>query len=150
MKYICGIDPGLTGAVAILGDDYHIASLMDMPMIEHDIDWPSLKEFWDEYEPSEVWIEKCQAMPKQGISSTFHYAMAYGQLVGICKAFGIRYSLVRPQTWKAKELKDMPKEKYSAVLRVNQLYPDMKLRKTQHGRADSILIARHGVGLLSG
>lgn len=146
---IYGIDPGATGAIAAIEqDDMHVVDVIDMPLFEHDLTWPVLRDFLESWPPKHVYLEKAQAMPKQGVTSMFHYGLGYGQVIGCLKAAGIPWTLVRPQTWKARELKDMDRgNKHSAVIRVNQLYPEQSLRMSQHGRADAILIARYGAGV---
>ncbi len=150
-----GIDPGLTGAIAAIStEDLHVVDVIDMPFIDHDLDWPLFREFMEEWDVKEFWLEKAGAMApagrKQGGTSMFNYGCGYGQLIGALKACAIPYTLIRPQTWKQRELRDMPKEKASSVVRVNQLYPALKLKKSHHGKADAILIARYGAGISAG
>lgn len=147
MKYSCGIDPGLTGAIAILGEDGHIAEVIDMPIIDKELDGPGFWYLFNDWDIAHAYIERSQPMPKQGVVSTFHYGALFGDLRTAIKAKGIPQTRVTPQAWKKTQLAGMPKEKIQSVLRVNQLYPELGLRKTQHGRADAILICRHGMGL---
>ena len=98
-----------------------------------------------------VFIEKCQSMPGQGISSIARYMTGYGIIRGICVGLGIPYTLVHPKTWKGVMMKDMPKEKDASILRALQLYPKIDLpRKKDHGKADALLLSLWGKLFLEG
>lgn len=157
---IIGIDPGKSGAICRLWkptEDHepiiHIQSLQLCPIVqvkkkkEYDINgMRSLLEGADV-----VWIEKVHAMPKQGVTSMFSFGKGYGIWLGLIAGLWIRVNEVAPQTWKKFWLKDMPKDKGSAILRVQQLFPDVNLMPTERSRkpsdalADAILIAMYGI-----
>lgn len=142
---VLGVDPGLSGALCVIeSDDLHVVDVMDMPVIGKELDYGLLYIFLEDWRPKRAIIERAQAMPKQGVVGMFNYGYLYGELNGVMKALRVSYDRVTPQAWKKTQLVGMPKGKVSSVIRVNQLYPELKLRKTQHGRADCILIARHG------
>ena len=142
---LMAIDPGLTGALCVMeSDDLHVVDVMDMPVIGKELDYDLLYIFLEDWQPKKAVIERAQAMPKQGVVGMFNYGYLYGELNGVLKALRIPYDRVTPQAWKKSQLAGMPKGKVSSVIRVNQLYPELKLRKTQHGRADAILIGRYG------
>lgn len=143
MNY-CGIDPGLTGAVIVLDDGLRVIDALDMPCIDKELDATVFIDVFQSWHITHVYIEKAQGMPKQ--KGMFTYGRLFGEIIGVLKALSIPYTLVTPQAWKKTQLAGMPKEKVSSVIRINQLYPELKLRKTQHGRADAILLCRHGVG----
>lgn len=145
-----GIDIGFSGAISIVTDKGEIFSVMTMPtmkvgkrteMIEHDL-LSMIKN------PSSnilhCIIEKAQAMPKNGAVSMFRYGATYGATRMAVVACKIPYSLVTPQAWKKVMLTGMPKDKGSAVIKVNQMWPNANLKKTQHGMADAILMAEYG------
>lgn len=161
---IIGIDPGKTGAICRLEVQENLTAIM-MPKIEklqlcpvvevkkkkeYDINGMRGLLFHPE-KPDEVWIEKTHAMPKQGGVSMFSSGKGYGIWLGLIAGLWIRVNEVAPQTWKKFWLKDMPKDKNSSVLRVQQLFPDVNLlptersRKPSHDLADAILIAMYGM-----
>lgn len=134
-----GIDPGKTGAVAILSDTISIKDTPDTLQ--------GMVECLKHQEDAHVFIEKVHAMPGQGVVSMFTFGQNFGTWLGILAALGLSHTLVAPQTWKKEMLADLPKEKSSAVTRVLQLYPklsDKFTRKKDHGRADALLIAEYG------
>ena len=158
MNYI-GIDPGFTGAIAVLDDKAQIIELYDIPTIsvgkaKKELDGPEIAKILanaELYSKCHVFIEKCQSMPGQGIASTGRYMAGYGRLIGICEGLSLPYTLVRSPVWKKEMMPDMPKDKGQSIVRVKQLYPDIDLpRKKDHGLADACLIARYGWKTLGG
>jgi crossover junction endodeoxyribonuclease RuvC len=152
---ICGIDPGLSGGLAFINPSKpgwcHVE---DMPVIRvtksrREIDVVATATIMHLWKPTEVFIEKVGAMPKQGVSSTFTFGTGYGILLGICGGLGLPLTLVRPTTWMAKALRDMPRgSKGASVSRATQLYPGVTLKtergRVLDGRADALLIAWYG------
>lgn len=147
-----GIDPGFSGALAVLDENLQVIHYQDMPIIEvakkRELDEPELRNILRRFSPYyinlTVGIEKSQTMPNQGIVSSGRYMASYGFLRGLCVGMGLPYILIRPPTWKKAMLADMPKEKGSSIQKVGQIYPDIKLtRKKDHGICDAILIARY-------
>jgi hypothetical protein len=71
-KITIGIDPGYrTGGVALLGDNF--AEVHDLPVYtEGGVDVIALLDIINSAGPVEhIWLEKQQAMPKQGVVSVF-------------------------------------------------------------------------------
>jgi len=150
---IIGIDPGQTGAVAIIHDDGDI-TLHDTPteLVKKG------KGSKTEYLPAEMagilnscryghcFIEKVGAMPGQGVTSMFNFGKGFGLWLGILAAYQIPYTLVTPQAWK-KVLMAGAGDKDAARGRAQQLYPQVSSqlsRKKDIGRADALLIAEYG------
>lgn len=153
---IIGIDPGQTGAVAILIDGVCV-NIFDTPTEQV----KKGKICKTEYLPAEmadilrlhshlvkphVFIEKVGAMPGQGVSSMFGFGKGYGLWIGILAALQIPYTLVTPQTWK-KTIMAGISDKDAARGRAQQIHPeatDWLKRKKDIGRADALLIAEYG------
>jgi len=147
-----GIDPGFSGALAVLDENLQVIHYQDMPVIhvakKRELNEPELRNIFQRFSPHytnlTVGIEKSQTMPNQGVVSSGRYMASYGFLRGLCVGMGLPYILIRPPSWKKVMLADMPKEKGSSIQKVGQLYPDIKLtRKKDHGISDAILIARY-------
>ena len=147
-----GIDPGITGAVAIINGNSVI--LHDTPTIQT----KNGKKTKTEFMPSEmadilaaqkschVFIEKVGAMPGQGVTSMFSLGKGYGIWIGIIAALKIPHTFTTPQAWK-KHLMQGMKDKDAARIRAQQLYPSATKelsRKKDTGRADALLIAAYG------
>lgn len=152
MALIIGIDPGKTGAVAVIltGNPPVVYVIRDTPILngEYDIIGMAnmLENIGEFYQPDGVFIEKVHSMPGQGVASMFNFGMGYGMWLGVIAALKLPYSLVTPQSWK-KELMEGKKEKDDARMRAMELYPkahDLLYRKKDIGRADALLIAEYG------
>jgi crossover junction endodeoxyribonuclease RuvC len=147
-----GIDPGITGAIAILNDELRCISIVDMPIMplglkRQQVNPAGLHSILD-FAPSPmdvtIYLEQVASMPHQGVGSMFNFGMSYGMIQGICAAMSLSLILVRPATWKkAASLIGKPKD--AARTLAQQLYPEVDLSLKKHiGRADALLIARFG------
>jgi len=145
---IVGIDCGYrTGGVAFVGDDW--AEVHDLPVYdEGGVDVVALHDILSSVETIDhIYIEKQQAMPKQGVSSTFKLGYAFGQIVTSVALFRRPYTLVTPVTWKRSM--NLPRDKDAARRMAQQWFPDiasdLKRKKDEH-RAEALLIALYGRG----
>ncbi len=145
---IIGIDCGYrTGGVALVADDW--AEVHDLPVFsEGGVNVVALMEIITSVEKVEhIYIEKQQAMPKQGVSSTFKLGYAFGQIVTTCALSRSPYTLVTPNNWKRSL--NLPKDKDAARRLASQwfpkLAPELKRKKDEH-RAEALLIALFGRG----
>ena len=159
MKTIIGIDPGLNGGLASLSiyntwifpPDVGVISIT-MPTTgtgkDREIDLPALVDWLDPKDEDErantlVAIERVHSMPKQGVASTFKFGKGFGQILGVCAALKLSLVQVTPQHWKKLVLagRDWKGNKAASLQYVNELYPALKLKKTEDGKADAICIA---------
>ena len=148
--YILGIDPGFSGAIAVLDPDLKIDFVMDMPIIKvgkkRELDEAKLGSIFKMWHGKDITVglEKSQTMPNQGVVSSGRYMASYGFLRGLCVGNGIPYHLIQPQSWKKAMMPDMGREKGASIQKVTQLYPDLSLTRVKdHGIADAVLIARY-------
>lgn len=134
-----GIDPGQTGAIAILGNGFEeVFDFEDGDGLLH------LRISVTE-NPKAV-IEKVSAMPKQGVASSFKFGQNFGQWIGRLEALGIPFDYITPQKWKKEMFDSMPRGdvKMMSLDRARRLFPQMaeKLtRKGDHNRAEALLLA---------
>lgn len=145
MKTVMGIDPGLHGGIAIIRDGN--VSARPMPVIEGDISGIRIWNMLDRVDL--VIMEKVSAMPKQGVTSMFHFGVGYGMIQGLITASKIPLRLVTPQAWKKEILAGTSKDKAAAIEYVTRVFPDVNLipdgkRKPQDGIADAVCIAEYG------
>lgn len=162
MRPVIGIDPGISGAIAIRGEDPSESQVWDLPTLTDGktrrINAVALADLMRtiviEYSPEEVRIEKVNAMPPRrgpdgrqrsaGAQSMFNFGRSAGVLDGICGALQLPVQYVTPQKWK-KRAGLIGKDKDEARTRALELYPHLELhRKKDVGRADAILIAHYG------
>ena len=144
-KCIMGLDPGLSGAIAIYYPDHPMQiACYDMPTNDDGVDGYALTKIVKQFMPDVVFIEKVHSMPKQGVASTFTFGEAYGVAKGIFYALNIPIELVTPRRWK-KEF-DLTSDKNQSLEMARMMWPDsdkFKLKK-HDGRAESALIAMYG------
>lgn len=154
MGLIVAIDPGIGGALAAVTPNGSLQWVQDMPIRDagkknrkqNEIDGTTLARMLRVNLPeiAEVWIEEVAAMPGQGVSSMFSLGDSRGCIRGVCEALGLSVQRVHPKTWKRFYGLDSDKEAARAC--AIRLYPCCELlaRKKDHGRAESVLIARYG------
>lgn len=99
MSVILGIDPGQKGGlVALRGSRVALAAVMPA-VAKVGVDLAAVRDLLEELRPDHVVLEQAQAMPKQGVSSTFSFGRDYGGLLGLLCALRIPHETVRPHTW---------------------------------------------------
>lgn len=148
---VVGIDPGLTGAVALLRHDDagNIVDLVvdDMPVVDGHVDPYALAAWFDDFDdsPQFVVVEVQQAMPRQGVASTFKTGRNYGVILGVIGAMGLRVVHVRAAEWTRALKVGADKERHrSAAMDLCPLAAHQFKRVKDDGRADAVLLAHWG------
>lgn len=152
---ICGIDPGMTGALAFLrSDPVQVMSIVPMPLAlartksrtrqnKSTVNWWAVTEAIRESDPDLVIVERQAARPGQGLSSTFAIGYQYGALQGILAALGKPYEIVEPATWK-RGVGLLRADKSASRDLAGRLMPEaahLFTRDKDHGLAEAALIA---------
>jgi hypothetical protein len=147
-----GVDPGMSGAFALIRDQ--LVVVVDMPTymidgkrkIDHNTLSNLLWQWAEEYYISHATIERVHAMPGQGVTSTFNFGLAYGAAVQACAHLDTRF--VHPATWKAiyglrggRENKNLSRDKASELF---PLFRQLWARAKDDGRAEAVLLAHYG------
>ena len=161
MIYI-GIDPGLSGAVAVIQDTEayfgeHRIDVYDTPtaLVEGEKTKrkylvPAMCRLLVQYAKRNdvlAVLEHVHSMPKQGVASSFCFGEGKGMWEGILAAFEIPTELVSPQRWKKAIMADQGKEKSAARFKAMALFPSLAdhLKLVKHdGRAEALLMAEYG------
>lgn len=148
---ILGIDPGLSGALALYDIDGAL-EVMDIPTLQlrtkRVIDEYALARIIDNWSSRvrEVWLEQVGVRPGEGAVGAFTFGRGYGALRGICAANFLPIMDVTPATWKA-ALK-VRGDKDESRLRASTMFPrhgGLWPLKKHDGRAEAALIALHGM-----
>lgn len=152
MIYV-GIDPGLSGAMAFLGDLGDFIACVDMPTLSvgkkrelHAREIINALNIYGQVDLGRaiVGLELVHAMPGQGVTSMFSMGRGLGLIQGILFALNVPFHNITPQRWKKTMMDGMPKEKDASRLRAQQIFLDADLKlKKHHGRADALLIAEY-------
>ena len=151
---IIGIDPGLSGAIAIL-DDLKISDMFDMPVMpegkknKKQLNSAQLVKIIKRHILSNdntfVIVEQVGAMPGQGVTSMFNFGQTFGAIKGICASLNLPIFYVRPAKWK-KHFDLINSSKDASRTKVIEMYPSISERlskKKDVNKADAILIARY-------
>lgn len=152
---ILGIDPGKTGAIALL-DGERCLGVWDMPSVSEGrstgVSAALLSDLIDDAlelagGDMSAMLEKVGAMPGQGIVSMFSFGRSVGIVEGVIGSKHIAMQKVSPSVWK-RRAKLIGKEKdFSRALAI-EMFPEVAgqlKRKKDCGRADAILIAFYGM-----
>ena len=147
-----GIDPGKSGAVAVINNNQNILLLEDWPgneiaaaSIIRDLIKAYPDHHSDTYEYSiKAAIERSQSMPGQGVRSMFVFGTNYGIWQGVLAAFQIPFIIPTPQAWQ-KGIISKAKDKKPALAAASRMFPLAELYGPRgggkDGRADALLIA---------
>jgi crossover junction endodeoxyribonuclease RuvC len=116
VTHIIGIDPGLSGAIALLTRDGELFDVVDMATRkavkangkkETVIDIAGLAEILNDYidhacgpENVHIVIEQQSTRPGLAAGSVFKTGYGYGLIVMAAQALGCHWSTIRPQDWK--------------------------------------------------
>lgn len=144
-----GIDPGLSGAIAMLDERGDVVFVDDLPVVRDNklawIDGGELQSLiinWRSGRQCTAMIERVNAMPQQGVSSSFQFGVGFGSILGVLQAMSIPIEFVRPTNWK--KAMALSSDKKAALHKARLLYPDVDLHLAKHdGRAEALLIARY-------
>ena len=152
---IIGIDPGLTGAIAIL-EDKKVINLLDMPVMaegkknKRQLNSAQLvniikENTFKKEEEIVVVVEQVNAMPGQGVTSMFNFGQTFGAIKGVCAALELPIYFVRPSKWK-KYFELINSSKDSSRTKTIEMYPTLSnqlSKKKDVNKSDAILIARY-------
>ncbi len=139
---ICGIDPGQSGGIALVGMEY--ARAYKMPETEREV-----VDLLEEYRSviDRAYIESVHSFPGQGVSSSFTFGKGYGFLRGVLAALRISYVDVSPMKWKKAlglnfTADDSKKDKKNGSKQLaSQWFPAIKMN---HAISEALLIAEYG------
>ena len=150
---VVGIDPGLSGAIAIL-EDKKVLSIFDMPVMAEGkknkrqlnsaLLVALIKENIENSKEVSVVVEQVNAMPGQGVTSMFNFGQTFGAIKGICAALELPIFFVRPSKWK-KHFELINSSKDSSRTKAIEMYPKLSnqlAKKKDVNKSDAILIAR--------
>jgi crossover junction endodeoxyribonuclease RuvC len=151
---VAGIDPGIHGGLAKVtaadGAAPQLIDAIDVPVIgtgaKERVDVAAIGAWISQHDVQHAFIERAQALPKQGSSSGVKYGRSVGAIEATIALSGIPVTIVEPSVWK--RFWRLPgKDKESSRQKALQLFPAahaVLARKKDHGRAEATLIALYG------
>ena len=120
MKFILGIDPGMTGAMSIIDEHGNFMVCEDLAGTDGRLNVAEAVNWIEQYHSgpfpiSMAVIENVGSMPKQGVSTTFKFGRAAGTCEGMVQTLRLPMDLITPAKWKqqmkmAKKDKDYPRQ----------------------------------------
>lgn len=166
LKYYMGIDPGLSGAIAIYAHGGLFAPdvliVDDMPLLHHGVKSNSNKlvrmtrrkidlsrmaelfRYYAEKYPIEVCLlETPHTMPTDGIVGAFTFGQTLGQIQATLACFGITTLPIKPSVWK--HILGLSKSKDQSLQAAREDFPnhlEYFTRKVDNGRAEAALLAK--------
>lgn len=159
--YVLGIDPGITGGIALVDHNKERVLAMDVPTFLIDIkgkkrrnaiDIDALVEMLRDFQGciDLVVMEEVHPMPTNGSIACFRLGETFGVLQGVLAAHKMPVHLVSPQKWK-KHFDLLKKDKYSSLTMARYMFGDeFLMRKKDHNRAEALLIAQWGIETIKG
>jgi crossover junction endodeoxyribonuclease RuvC len=128
-----------------------LVEAVDVPVIgtnaKERVDAIAIRAWISKHDIQHAFIERAQAMPKQGSSSGFKYGRAVGAIEAAIALSGIPVTIVEPSVWK--RFHKLPgKEKEASRQRALEIFPAshaLLARKLDHGRAEAALVALYGL-----
>src|SRR5262249_11129848 len=127
-----------------------VVDIIDIPVVgvgaKERVDVLALRNWIQQHQPDHAYIERAQAMPKQGASSGFKYGRAVGAIEAAIIGCEIPLTIIEPAAWKKfHQLRGGEKE--ASRQRALMLFPAahaLLARRKDHGRAEAALIALAG------
>ena len=151
---IIGIDPGLSGGIAVL-ENNKVINIFDMPVMPEGkknkrqlnsaLLVSLIKDNVNANEEVIVVVEQVNAMPGQGVTSMFNFGQTFGAIKGVCAALELPIFFVRPSKWK-KHFELINASKDSSRTKAIEMYPILSnqlAKKKDVNKSDAVLIARY-------
>lgn len=146
---ILGVDPGLTGGIALLDmASLNAVAVYDMPTAHKTVNSAGLAALIRELRPDVAVVEEVGPQPKDGVVQAFSFGQSYATARVACLMLDVPVHLVRPQAWKAfyrlrggSEGKEMGR---ALALRKFPASAASFAFKRDHNRAEAALLALYG------
>ena len=145
---IIGIDPGLSGAIAVL-ENNKVLNIFDIPVmsegkknkrqLNNALLVNLLKENINQEEEVAVVIEQVNAMPGQGVTSMFNFGQTFGALKGICAALELPIFFIRPSKWK-KHFELINSSKDASRTKAIEMYPKLSNQLSKKKMSTNLML----------
>ena len=162
MKYAVGIDPGLSGGLAIVDESKNITAMTAIPIRDSDVATDLL---WDyilekllimmqagvDVKDIKIYVEKQHIRSAQ--KGAMKIGTNYGRILAVLELLELNIVQITPQAWKSSILKNVDKDKTGEKDRSTAYCQEMEYniptlnptgQKLHHGIADAVCIALYG------
>ncbi len=153
---VIGVDPGVMGAVGVLGETGRFVDVFDMPTIL--ANKTGNRQQVNAFELSKLLrhhlldsrgdivaiTEIVNAFPEQGVASVFAFGKSYGIILGVLAALGISTHTVSPRKWKG--FFSLGADKQQSRELAQRMWPEAELGlKRHHNRSEALLLSSYYV-----
>lgn len=152
---ILGVDPGKSGAIALLDSETKKLEYSKYPLLPNDeIDHKALYELVTQYNPDWIFMEKVHSVYGSSAKSNFSFGKSVGITETICFLIQKPVEMVTPKKWQNVvwsgiiKVKDAKKNSLTAV---KSIFPSYNFLATERSRVphdglvDAALIAYYGM-----
>ncbi len=161
---IMGVDPGLSGALAMLDTKTGEVVLDDMPVVvlstkrirskrtgkmtekkRRAVCGKAVGDWVEQHQPDVAVVEAVASRPEQGVVSVFSFGEAYGAVVGAVTAMNVPVVRVTPAVWK-RTFGLIGTDKKASLARARKLHKvaaQRLARVKDNGRAEALLLAHY-------
>jgi len=144
---LCGVDPGLSGAIALYRHDNRSMSVVPMPVRTdaREVDCPALLKVFEDFNPDVIWLEDVHG------PFGWKFPQAFGALICVVALSRYRAVRVAPRTWQAAILGSCEgKTKALSIAHCQKRWPAANIipegkRAPDHNRSDAVNIAEYGL-----
>ena len=138
-RLILGIDPGESGAVAVLrmdGKPHHVLKAGKSTLYDMGYYLRTISAFI-----CCAYLERVGVRPEQGIASAAKFMINYGEYRGLLAGLNIPVKHVLPQVWQ-RHMRCLTRgDKNVTKRKAQELYPTLVIT---HADADALLLAEYG------
>jgi len=144
-----GIDPGISGGISIVTDNGVYVDGIRMPTVvwrqKKIIDARTALAFLRQYAPAQIVIEQNNAMPGQGVSSTFSFGRNTGAIEAVALISGAPIEWVTARVWKG--ALGLSKSKRASLDACRMKFGEAQLWQVlaNDGIAEAALLARYWI-----
>lgn len=142
MRFI-GIDPGVSGGIAVIDENGDVLRVSKMPDTEEDL-LEELKHgicITATGRAHFATLEYVRSTPQMGVVSAFTFGRGYGALRMALTSLRIPYEEVTPPKWQKAIGCRTKGDKNVSKAKAQELFPNIKIT---HANADALLIAEYG------
>ncbi|MCL4759849.1 MAG: hypothetical protein KJZ96_16050 [Rhodocyclaceae bacterium] len=151
-RLFIGVDPGLSGALAVLDECGALVRVISMPTAPHGktrrVCGRSLRAALEEdgRPVALCMLEQVASRPGQGAPSVFTFGRAYGAVEGVLAALALPVDYVTPNVWK--RAFGLTSDKGESIRKACDLIPALacwpRKQGPTHDQAEAVLIAEFG------
>ena len=149
-RLFAGIDPGVSGAIGIIGEHGRFCAVHDMPTLptttgRRQVDFAALAAILREHGPAFVLVERVGPRPGEGAVGAFAFGHTFGGILGTLAALAVSHDVIQPASWKRRAGIPPGADKRASIATAVRLLPDAAphlSRVKDDGRAEALLLAR--------